>query len=107
MARTSSARRPKSAERIDGATRNKGMMRDFSADVTLNLDALFVSQTIRLHLAGILEHRDVALRVVSAACKLIPPQPNGQPWGEFQAQVVSAVSEAFNNVVMHGYADMP
>jgi len=83
------------------------MMRDFSADVTLNLDALFVSQTIRLHLAGILEHRDVALRVVSAACKLIPPQPNGQPWSEFQAQVVSAVSEAFNNVVLHGYADMP
>jgi serine/threonine-protein kinase RsbW len=83
------------------------MMRDFSADVTLSLDALFVSQTIRLHLAGILEHRDVALRVVSAACKLIPPQPNGQPWSEFQAQVVSAVSEAFNNVVLHGYADMP
>jgi serine/threonine-protein kinase RsbW len=45
--------------------------------------------------------------VVSAACKLIPPQPNRQPWSEFQAQVVSAVSEAFNNVVLHGYADQP
>jgi serine/threonine-protein kinase RsbW len=45
--------------------------------------------------------------VVSAACKLIPAKPNGQPWSEFQAHVVSAVSEAFNNVVLHGYAGQP
>ena len=70
-------------------------------------EQISVSHAIRLQLAGILEHRDVALRVVSAACKLIPPQPNRQTWNEFQAQVVSAVSEAFNNVVLHGYANQP
>lgn len=60
---------------------------------------------IRLQLRGILEHRDVALRAVSAACKLVTPDPEGGAWNDFQIQVVSAVGEAFNNVVLHGYAD--
>src|SRR5580692_8662514 len=59
---------------------------------------------IRLQLLGILEHRDVALRAVSTACKLVTPRPQGRAWNEFQMQVVSAVGEAFNNVVLHGYA---
>ncbi len=59
---------------------------------------------IRLHLLGILEHRDVALRAASTACKLVTPRPQGRPWNEFQMQVVSAVGEAFNNVVRHAYA---
>ena len=63
-----------------------------------------VPALIRLQLAGILEHRDVALRAVSTACKLVTPRPQGRPWNEFQMQVVSAVGEAFNNVVLHGYA---
>jgi len=63
-----------------------------------------VPALIRLQLAGILEHRDVALRAVSTACKLITPRPQGRSWNEFQMQVVSAVGEAFNNVVLHGYA---
>jgi anti-sigma regulatory factor (Ser/Thr protein kinase) len=63
-----------------------------------------VPALIRLQLAGILEHRDVALRAVSTACKLVAPRPQGRSWNEFQMQVVSAVGEAFNNVVLHGYA---
>ena len=59
---------------------------------------------IRLQLLGILEHRDVALRAVSTACKLVTPRPQGRTWNEFQMQVVSAVGEAFNNIVLHGYA---
>ncbi|HVV50908.1 MAG TPA: ATP-binding protein [Polyangia bacterium] len=60
---------------------------------------------IRLQLLGILEHRDVALRAVSTACKLVTPRPQGPAWNEFQMQVVSAVGEAFNNIVLHGYAN--
>jgi serine/threonine-protein kinase RsbW len=58
---------------------------------------------IRIKLLGILDHRDVALRAVSAACKLVTPAPHESAWQEFHAQVVSAVGEAFNNVVLHGY----
>lgn len=60
---------------------------------------------IRLQLLGILEHRDVALRAVSTACKLVTPRPQGRAWNNFQMQVVSAVGEAFNNIVLHGYAN--
>ena len=59
--------------------------------------------TIKMKIAGILAHRDVALRVVSAACKLVTPQPHGTLWNDFQMKVVSAVGEAFNNIVEHGY----
>jgi serine/threonine-protein kinase RsbW len=60
---------------------------------------------IRLRLLGILDHRDVALRAVSAACKLVTPvPPHESAWQDFHAQVVSAVGEAFNNVVLHAYA---
>jgi serine/threonine-protein kinase RsbW len=58
---------------------------------------------IRLNVLGILEHRDIVLRAVSAACKLVTGDPRGQLWNEFQQQVVSAVGEAFNNLVLHGY----
>jgi serine/threonine-protein kinase RsbW len=61
------------------------------------------SSPIRLRLLGILDHRDVALRAVSAACKLVAV-PHESAWQDFHAQVVSAVGEAFNNVVLHGYA---
>jgi serine/threonine-protein kinase RsbW len=57
---------------------------------------------IRLTILGILEHRDLVLRAVSSACKLVPA-PRGAAWSDFQNQVVSAVSEAFNNLVLHAY----
>jgi serine/threonine-protein kinase RsbW len=58
---------------------------------------------IRIQMLGILDHRDVALRAVSAACKLVTRKPQGKAWNEFRMQVVSAVGEAFNNIVLHGY----
>ena len=53
---------------------------------------------------GVLEHRDVALRAVSAACKLVSRRPLPTDLSEFRIHVVSAVGEAFNNIVLHGYA---
>jgi serine/threonine-protein kinase RsbW len=58
---------------------------------------------IRMTVLGTLEHRDVVLRAVSAACKLVTVPPQTGSWQDFQVQVVSAVSEAFNNLVLHGY----
>ena len=54
-------------------------------------------------MTGTLDHRDVTLRAVSAACKLVTRRPQGPTWNEFRMQVVSAVGEAFNNIVLHGY----
>ena len=62
---------------------------------------------MRIELSGILTHRDIALRAVSAACKLVTPQPYGRAWNDFQVKVVSAVGEAFNNIVEHGYQRDP
>jgi serine/threonine-protein kinase RsbW len=60
---------------------------------------------IRLQLRGILEHRDLALRAVATACRMVTRSPRGRAWKEFQHQVLSAVSEGFNNVVLHGKVD--
>ena len=57
-----------------------------------------------MQMLGLLEHRDVALRAVSAACKLVAQRPLQPEWNEFRMHVVSAVGEAFNNIVLHGYA---
>jgi serine/threonine-protein kinase RsbW len=62
---------------------------------------------IKLSMLGRVQHRDIVLRAVAAACKLVRDQP-GQPadpdWNEFRMHVVTAVSEAFNNIVLHAYA---
>jgi serine/threonine-protein kinase RsbW len=58
---------------------------------------------IRLELQGILEHRDVALRTVSAACRLPFRESQMVEFQEFRSHVVSAVGEAFNNIAIHGY----
>jgi serine/threonine-protein kinase RsbW len=61
---------------------------------------------IRAQMLGRLQHRNVALRSVSAACKLVAKGEKGTKtpvWNEFHLQVISAVSEAFNNIVLHGY----
>ncbi|MFO0550472.1 MAG: ATP-binding protein [Polyangiaceae bacterium] len=74
---------------------------------------------ITLSVPGALEFRDVAVRVVGSACKLMGPsrterppgaEVTGRPSGdldEFGSQVVSAFSEAFNNLALHGYAGVP
>lgn len=62
---------------------------------------------IRLEVQGILEHRDVALRTVSAACRLPFRGVRGERFHEFRSHVVSAVGEAFNNIAIHGYKGKP
>jgi anti-sigma regulatory factor (Ser/Thr protein kinase) len=58
--------------------------------------------TIRLQLGGRLEDRNVALEAVAEACKLVSSAPRGPAWSRFRSQVLSAVGEGFNNVVLHG-----
>lgn len=56
---------------------------------------------------GRVQHRDIVLRAVAAACKLVrqsPGQAADANWNDFRMQVVTAVSEAFNNIVLHAYA---
>jgi serine/threonine-protein kinase RsbW len=63
---------------------------------------------IRLHVPGTLRYRDLAVRVISAACKLVGPtgsRPQGKQ--DFDHQVVSAFGEAFNNAAIHSYRDRP
>jgi serine/threonine-protein kinase RsbW len=50
----------------------------------------------------LLTYRDVAMRVVSASCKIfaMDAKMGAQP---FQEQLVSAFGEAFNNTVLHAY----
>ena len=68
---------------------------------------------ISLTVPGALQYRDVAVRVVGAACKLFsrgtsdstPPglSTTNDLADEMVSQVVSAFSEAFNNLALHGY----
>lgn len=75
---------------------------------------------IRLTLPADLRFRDVAVRLVAEACRMIvrPRLPQGTPVtsattsstqldlsDRFSAEMVSAVSEIFNNIAIHGYAD--
>ncbi len=63
------------------------------------------NQSIRLEVPGVLGHRDLVLRTVSAACKLLAIEVGIKrpAAGKFSAHVVSAVGEAFNNIALHGY----
>lgn len=66
---------------------------------------------IRLTVPGMLAYRDVVLRVVASSCKLVRPQStreqeaSREPAQKFVDEVVSAVSEVFNNIALHGYGD--
>jgi serine/threonine-protein kinase RsbW len=64
------------------------------------------SVPIKLSMLGRVQHRDIVLRAVAAACKLVRPHPTqaDADWNDFRMQVVTAVSEAFNNIVLHAYA---
>jgi serine/threonine-protein kinase RsbW len=64
------------------------------------------SDTISLEVPGILECRDMMLRTVSAACKLTVPRSSSRrsSFDELTNHVVSAVGEAYNNIVLHGYS---
>jgi serine/threonine-protein kinase RsbW len=58
---------------------------------------------IRIQMVGRLQHRDLVLRSVAAACKLVNSRTDNAAWNDFRTQVVTAVGEAFNNVVLHSY----
>ena len=55
---------------------------------------------IRLRVPGALLYRDLAVRAVQAACKLVGRSDGART---FDDQVVSAFSEAFNNAALHSY----
>jgi serine/threonine-protein kinase RsbW len=73
---------------------------------------------IKLRVPGQLRYRDVAVRTVAAVCKLVGsealaamgPQATIDPDGaldlsnEFDALMVSAFSEVYNDICLHGYA---
>ncbi|HEX2673086.1 MAG TPA: ATP-binding protein [Polyangiaceae bacterium] len=66
---------------------------------------------IRLSVPGTLQYRDVVLRVVTSACKLVralakDKQEASREAADFDDKVVSAVGEAFNNVAIHAYRDV-
>jgi serine/threonine-protein kinase RsbW len=56
---------------------------------------------VQLRFPGRLEYRDLALRAVAAATKL------AGGGSAFDAEVVSAFGEAFNNVALHAYRGRP
>ncbi len=65
---------------------------------------------IRLSVPGTLRYRDIVLRVVASACRLLRPQRTAKQetsrdaeCADFDDKVVSAVGEAFNNVAIHAY----
>jgi serine/threonine-protein kinase RsbW len=63
---------------------------------------------IRLRVPGALKYRDLAVRAVAAACKLVGPNDDGAaPKRQFTDQVVSAFGEAFNNAAIHSYRGRP
>jgi serine/threonine-protein kinase RsbW len=61
-------------------------------------------------LPGLLDYRDLAIRMVASACKLVESDRADRDGAasaadrEFDAQVISAFGEAFNNVALHSYA---
>ena len=64
---------------------------------------------IRLTIPGTLDYRDLAVRVVAAACKLVgqDDEVSEDAHAEFDMHVVSAFGEAFNNVAIHSYKGRP
>jgi anti-sigma B factor antagonist len=65
---------------------------------------------IRLKVPCKLEYRDMALRVVESACRLVRPRRSadlGQADQDFGDQVVTGFGEAFTNVVRHGGSPPP
>jgi serine/threonine-protein kinase RsbW len=62
---------------------------------------------IFLRVPGTLQYRNVALRVVSAACSLAARDRKPSPDQPFDDELISAFGEAFNNIAIHGYEGVP
>lgn len=57
---------------------------------------------VNVRIPGTLRYRDLAIRAVAAASKLV-----GTGDRDFDDQVVSAFGEAFNNIALHSYRERP
>jgi serine/threonine-protein kinase RsbW len=57
---------------------------------------------VSLEVPARLECRNVVMRTLSAVCRLATAAGDGAR--DFGAEVLSAVGEAYNNIVLHGYA---
>jgi serine/threonine-protein kinase RsbW len=65
-----------------------------------------VHGVIGLRVPGALAYRHLAIRVVTAACKMALEELAGSSVSgtdDFEAEVVSAFGEAFNNIAVHGF----
>jgi serine/threonine-protein kinase RsbW len=59
---------------------------------------------ISLRLPGSLAYRSLAMRVITAACKLVQfADAEADRERDFEHQVVSAFGEAFNNIALHAF----
>jgi serine/threonine-protein kinase RsbW len=64
---------------------------------------------IRLKLPSSIEYRELAMRFVTSACKLVQPRRRARATGalrpdeDFDDQVISAFGEAFNNAALHNH----
>ncbi len=59
---------------------------------------------IGLRVPGTLAYRHLAVRFISTACKMaLDSQRQGEGESDFEAQVVSAFGEAFNNIAVHAH----
>jgi serine/threonine-protein kinase RsbW len=58
---------------------------------------------VYLEVPGKIQCRNVVMRTVSAACMLTSATKHGED-SDFGVHVISAVGEAYNNIVFHGYA---
>jgi serine/threonine-protein kinase RsbW len=56
---------------------------------------------IRLNVPAALRYRDLAIRAVAAACKLVGSDSGVRGRDAFDDEVISAFSEAFNNAALH------
>jgi serine/threonine-protein kinase RsbW len=62
-------------------------------------------QAIHLKVEGQLAQRDVALRTVAEACRVVLRTRRTSNRQRLLHSVISAVGEAFNNIAVHGYRD--
>src|SRR5947207_7116017 len=71
------------------------------------LELGYHAQVIHLRVPGTLRYRDLAVRVVGAACKLVgTPDASTGPVrinSQWDNEVISAFGEAFNNAAIHSY----
>jgi serine/threonine-protein kinase RsbW len=70
---------------------------------------------IGLRVPGVITYRHLAIRLVSTACRMAleafhggaAPATEAPEDSDFEAEVVSAFGEAFNNIALHGYDGVP